>query len=330
MDEFARSFAQLRRDNCCVSLVVFACALCVAVLWGTWLYTTRIDIYVTTDVARLESASRIYPLDAPVSGRIKVTHLALGQEVRAGDVLIEFDTEGLLTQINTALAHLAALNPEVQKVSAAIDAGNSALRAAQRTAAIKINQARLQAHGAQLEDRMTGEIARRYEADRGAAAYVEVLRVEEDAQIKATASQDLRMETRRLEADSETQASDRKAALEQLESQRAALQGEITTTEAELKQLQYDVHRRSLRSLINGHVASISDIGVGSFVHEGSFLGTVVPVTTVIGIAEFPAATALGRVHPGQHAWLHLSGFPWMRYGSVSAAVSKIASEPLN
>jgi membrane fusion protein (multidrug efflux system) len=44
-------------------------------------------------------------------------------------------------------------------------------------------------------------------------------------------------------------------------------------------------------------------------------------------VAEFPPATALGRVRPGQAARLRLTGFPWTQYGSIEATVARVASE---
>ena len=35
----------------------------------------------------------------------------------------------------------------------------------------------------------------------------------------------------------------------------------------------------------------------------------------------------MGRVHPGQHAIMHLDGFPWAQYGSINATVSRVGTE---
>lgn len=45
----------------------------------------------------------------------------------------------------------------------------------------------------------------------------------------------------------------------------------------------------------------------------------------VVGL--FPAATAIGRLEPGQPAIMRLSAFPWTEYGVLHARVSKIATE---
>lgn len=42
-------------------------------------------------------------------------------------------------------------------------------------------------------------------------------------------------------------------------------------------------------------------------------------------VAEFPPST-LGRIRPGQPAELRLDGFPWTKYGTVSASVTSVRS----
>src|SRR5690606_35691448 len=43
--------------------------------------------------------------------------------------------------------------------------------------------------------------------------------------------------------------------------------------------------------------------------------------------AAFPAATAMGRIVPGQSARIRLDGFPWSQYGTISAVVEQVAGE---
>src|SRR5262249_45676164 len=42
---------------------------------------------------------------------------------------------------------------------------------------------------------------------------------------------------------------------------------------------------------------------------------------------EFSPSLTLGRVQPGQKAQLRLDAFPWAQFGSVSATVTRVASE---
>lgn len=68
--------------------------------WAAWLFLARVPLYEVTDAARLEVDSAVHPVDSPVSGRIIATHLVMGADVRAGDVLLEFDSKTERLQLN--------------------------------------------------------------------------------------------------------------------------------------------------------------------------------------------------------------------------------------
>ena len=47
-------------------------------------------------------------MEAQVAGRVKATHLVLGQEVQGGDVLVELDVDAQRLQLEEERARLAA------------------------------------------------------------------------------------------------------------------------------------------------------------------------------------------------------------------------------
>jgi multidrug resistance efflux pump len=104
--------------------------------------------------------------------------------------------------------------------------------------------------------------------------------------------------------------------------------GEQQTTEAEMNRLQYEVEKRLVRAPVAGRVAGLPVLRVGEFIPAGAQVGTIVPPERLRAVADFVPSTALGVIRPGQRAWIHLSGFPWTQYGSISAVVSSVASEP--
>ena len=66
----------------------------------------------------------------------------------------------------------------------------------------------------------------------------------------------------------------------------------------------------------------------GTVVREGQRLAVIVPSSKLALIAQFEPSSALGRIHPGQHARVRLDGFPWAQYGTVTATVTHVAGEP--
>ena len=87
------------------------------------------------------------------------------------------------------------------------------------------------------------------------------------------------------------------------------------------------VELRKVKAPTAGRVGELARVEVGSFVDEGDRLGAVVPAGEVIVVADFPPASAVGRIHRGQSAKIRLDGFPSIQYGALSATVSRVSSE---
>jgi membrane fusion protein (multidrug efflux system) len=71
----------------------------------------------------------------------------------------------------------------------------------------------------------------------------------------------------------------------------------------------------------------MSNLRVGSVVHEGDRLGAIIPQGGLKAVAYFPPGVALGRIRVDQAAQLRLDGFPWTQYGTISMAVANISNE---
>jgi membrane fusion protein (multidrug efflux system) len=87
-----------------------------------------------TQSARLEVDQAAHPIATPVAGRIAVTRLVVGQEVQAGEVLIELDAEAQRLQQEEARVRLTALAAQLaarrQEVTAAENARQGERQAA--------------------------------------------------------------------------------------------------------------------------------------------------------------------------------------------------------
>lgn len=59
--------------------------------WGLWIGNARIVVYAVSAAARLEATGAARPAECPVQGRIVRKSVALGQSVKAGDLLVELD-----------------------------------------------------------------------------------------------------------------------------------------------------------------------------------------------------------------------------------------------
>jgi multidrug resistance efflux pump len=121
--------------------------LLVAVLLGAWLmwfFLARLSRYEVTDQARLEVDRAVYPVQAPASGRVVVTRLALGQQVQAGDVLVEVDTDPERLQLEEERARLASLSPEIAALRQETGAVEQARREERQASTVMREQAKAQ------------------------------------------------------------------------------------------------------------------------------------------------------------------------------------------
>lgn len=90
---FSRYMRSLGADNQRRTLLGLVVAFAVLGAWGAWLFLARVTLYEVTTEARLEDEQAGYTVEAATAGRVVNTRLALGREVKAGDVLAELDTD---------------------------------------------------------------------------------------------------------------------------------------------------------------------------------------------------------------------------------------------
>jgi membrane fusion protein (multidrug efflux system) len=295
--------------------------------WVVWLFLARITIYRATDQASIELVNDPIRLDAPVSGRIVTSRLVLGDQVYAGEVLVELDAQGEQRQLDEDKAQLTSLAPQLSAIRAEIMAAQEGLSAEEQSGRVALDQAGVKWEGAKKEWKTADEIARRYIKSREVVSEIELLQRTGEAQSRLTTANSLQLEVGRLATELQTQKNDRTAHIAQLTQEQTHLEGEEETTKADIKRLEYEADRHSIRAPARGRVVGIAGLGIGTFVPAGGRLGTIAPPRQLKAVAEFPSTEALGHILPGQPAWLRLNGFPWTQYGTISATVASIASE---
>jgi multidrug resistance efflux pump len=297
--------------------------------WTAWFFLAHVTVYEVSAVARLEVSEAAHPVEAQVAGRVRATHLVLGQEVQGGDVLVELDADTQRLQLEEERTRLAALIPQPSELRAEISAEETAQHEDQQAGQVALDQARARHREAAAAAQLSGQEAERM-ARLHARAYVaelDFLRAKAEAHKQREAADAGRLEVLRLEWDLRTRGSDRRARLQRLTREATQLEGQIAATRAVIEQLEYEITRRSIRAPVAGRLGEVATLQVGTMVREGTRLGAVVPPGMLKIMTDFLPPAALGRIQPGQPARLRLEGFPWAQYGAVSATVASVASE---
>jgi multidrug resistance efflux pump len=317
------------RDGRSALTLVFAAAVFVSGV--AWSILARVTVFETTESARVEAVPGAHVVQAQVSGRVVKTQLMLGKQVQAGDVLIELDATREALELDEGKAkvkgladELAALDAERDATARSVNALRNELPSVLREADLRKRESEVTALLAEGEN---ARIVRLFQT--GAVSEQEAARAHASALERRTAAQVSDAAVSKLGAERSRLLSDRLANTAALERERARITGELDTSRARALVLERVIAQRTIKAPISGRLAQIYDLQIGAYLDEGSRVAAIVPPGDLRVVANFPAASALGRIHTGQTAWLRLNGFPWTEYGKPEARVQRVGSEAL-
>jgi membrane fusion protein (multidrug efflux system) len=326
---FPRTVEALRIDRFRGSLLVLTLVTVLLAGWLAWFFLATITRYEVTAAARLEIDQEATLVQAPVTARVETTNLVLGRQVRAGEILVELDSNAERLQVQEERRRLAGLSPQIASLRDQIANVNQSSTREQRATRTAVEQA-----AARFQE--ADAAARQAEAN---ASRLALLRAEKlaserdyeqarfDAERQRHAADGLRLEAERLDSEQRTRESDRGAQSLNLQGQTEKMESDGSTILATIRRLEYEVERRSIRAPASGTLGDVAVLRPGAVVQAGEKLGAIVPSGTLRAVAQFPPSAALGRIRVGQRARMRLDGFPWAQYGSIPATVSRVAGE---
>jgi membrane fusion protein (multidrug efflux system) len=321
-----RSLSVSRSRGATIGIVFIALVLSG---WAVWALRARISLYESTSAARIEVESDAHPIETQISGRVVKSYLKLGQQVRAGQVLLELDAESerlqlaeQQTQPRVLESQLAALRTEAEGARRALDQARETAHAAVDESRAQLRQAEGTARFAQLEvNRMAPLRAS------GVISEMEFLRLKSEAEKSDAAVDSARLGIARLEKEHSTSERDRQTQIERLEGEISHVQTQMLTENASVRKLAHEIDKRRILAPVSGQIGETVEPRPGTFVTAGARLGSIIPDGGLKIVARFSPQAALGRIQPGQTALLKLDAFPWSQYGSVAAKVVTVARE---
>jgi membrane fusion protein (multidrug efflux system) len=307
-----------------------AVATLLLLAWVGWFMLSRIPLYETSTIARLEATAAAHPVDARMLGRVVSVNLAVGRVVRAGDVLVELESDAERLALGEARRRVEALGPQIAAVSQEIAAEEEAVEADRRASLTARDELSATLREAQAGLGIASEEARQLARLRaeGVISEIENSRARAEAERRKAAADAAAAAIARIDTDQTTRESDRRVRIQRLRGARSQLEGELATAQAAASRFEYEVERRILRAPVDGRIAEVADdLRVGAVVDEADRLASIVPESPLRIVAQFSPASAIGRVRPGQPARVRLLGFPWAEYGSLRAEVTAVADE---
>lgn len=326
---FSRTLRSLEADRFRGTALVLMGVAALLGLWFFWATRARIGLYEVTENARLEIANAAYPLQAPIGGRVIAVSLAIGQEVKEGDVLVELESDPQTFEVKEQQARLRTVDPNVRTLRAQITAEEAARDQERRSskAAIEEAQHRLRELKPQI-DYSQKEVRRYTELVRqGLSSEREFEKASADVERLQLSEKTLGAAAGKLEQEQRTRDSERSVRIAKLDEEIRRLEGDRSTMSATLSRLGNEVERRKIRAPITGRVGETKLLRLGSVVAPGDELAAIVPQGQLRVVAQFPPPAAFGRIHAGQAASMRLRGFPWTEFGAVRSRVEHVADE---
>jgi multidrug resistance efflux pump len=319
---FTKTLRALRSDNIPWNWSVLA-VLGLFPLVIAWLFLAHISVYEVSTSAWIEVLSVPQSLTTEIEGRVLSSYLRLGQDVEVKDILVTLDDQSVRRQldepqqiIKTANNRLAKLNEEFHAKQATIAALEKVIKLAseQAQAQLEVAETQFKRANQRLAQAKTlsanNTLAKEDFEDRRA-----------EAETAATLARAARLAIDQGEQERLAEKLQCQAELAEVKGEQERLEGEIGTQEVRLREL------RKIRSPVTGSIEEVVPFRVGAVVKPGEKLATIVPPGPTRLVAQVPVI-AVGRVVPGNKARLRLDGYPWTQYGTISAKVTGVGTEP--
>ncbi len=331
-NDFGRVNRALRADRGFKSAAGLCIAFALLGAWTAWALTAKVTRYEVSDSARLEIEGAACPVQANAAGRLVASGLTLGKEVKAGDVLVELDSDQERLNLQEQKAHLASLQPQMAALRAQMSSEGEGRSGDRQVLGFSAEEARAQFKEAETQSQLAAQEAdraRRLHAE-GILSDADAEHAQAEAQSKREAAENLRVAMSRLGPEMQVHEQDRDVRVKQILVEIAKLEGDAATSSASIHRLESDLDRRRILAPISGRLGECATLRPGAHISEGQQLGVILPSGRLQVVAEFEPSAALGKVRAGQRAVVRLQGFPWAQYGTVSAEVSQVADEIRN
>ncbi len=307
---------------------VWAGMAIILTIWLLWFWCAEVGIYKIAP-AHLQAQLDVHTVEAVSEGRVLAIHMAVGREVREGDILVELEDTALRLKLAEHNAKLNSARAQLRTINAELAAQEQALADMRQAAPMQRAETQLRYEQAQPAAQLAEEELSRWRTlrERGVVTDLQLIDREANARRRRSEAEELRLAVARQGLDRRAGEADRQASIERLRRDAAELSGLIAQTAQVVQQTEFETRNFQLRAPANGPLADVAELRPGMIVHPGERLASIVPSGGLTIMADFPPS-AMGHIRPGQSASLRLDGFPAEQYGRIAAAVLHAGKEP--
>jgi multidrug resistance efflux pump len=297
--------------------------------WIVWALVGRVSIVEVSKRARFESQHAVRQIAIPVNGRIVGINIALGQQVRRGDILVQLDSSDATIRRGKSLADIDHLRRRIEAFDAQIAATRDLAAAQANAAAAKLRQARESrieaAHLAEIESAKADRLGRLGQQGLVPQSDASEARSRADAErAKGRGLAAAEDEVTREQAETVATAD---AKVRSLDSDRIDLQSQLAADQSAVQQADIDIERLRVRAPADGRIGSSAELRPGAWVLEGAVVASIVPVEPM-EVAAWFGLDDMPLLRTGQNAWIWLDALGRGGRRRFAAKVTGIERDP--
>lgn len=295
----------------------------------TWATMAEVPIVKVSTQARIEPHNAVFRIEPPSAGRVVRSLLNLDEDIKEGDLLIEFDTRTEQLELDQSKATAEGLAEELVVIREQIENKRGEASATGKVDEVAVREAEEREQELTPRHKLAQERAElALKSPTGSMSEMEKLerRTDVDALGYAKTAQSLAII--RLRREQGVRGQTLTAQLLGLKRDQLKTESQLRELTAAIARLEYQIDRKHYRAPASGHLVDVAELGAGAFIADGQRVGTIVSNDAEVRIrARFPKEV-VGMIQPGQTAQLKLDGYPWTIYGTVPAKVTRVGTEP--
>ncbi len=296
------------------------------VAWGL---VANVPIVKVSSQARIEPHNAVFRIEPPSAGRVVRSLLNLDEDIKEGDLLIEFDTRAERLELDQSRATSAAVEKELAVIRDQIANKQSEIAATGGVDEVAIREALQREQELAPRHRLAQERAQlALKSPTGSISEIEKLERATDVDALGFAKTASSLAVIRLRREQAVRGQALTAQLLGLKREELRAEGQLRELKVAIDRLEYQIEKKHYRAPASGHLVDVAELGAGAFIADGQRVGTIVASDAGVRIrARFPKEV-VGMIQPGQHAELKLDGYPTTIYGTVPAKVTRVGTEP--
>jgi hemolysin D len=320
-----------------------------------WAMLSKVD-EVGSARGKLEPKGKTFELDAPVAGEVAEIGVKEGETLKKGQVLVKLESDLTRTELQQAqakldgqmnrLSQLELMKNQLQGGTILTQQQQGKAIAAAQLAKIEETRQKLE-HSKNQQNIASERLARdqkevkRYRSlvDDGIVAEVQVIAQQRIADATREDLNQASSEMQQAEAQLKAQQEQYQGTLrdneltllgiqrqtKDLDSQIAALKGDINQTKEQIDALKFQLQQREIRSPIDGILFQLPIEKPGSVVQTGQLVAQIAPKNVPLVLRANMPSQESGFLEVGMPVQIKFDAYPYQDYGIVKGQVTWVS-----